>query len=86
MAPLNAEAALRRLMETRLPAVNTAGCHFSPVQGLTGESWRIDGAGITLLARQHSAEKTRAGREPPAGSAGLAPLRAGARATGFRTE
>ncbi len=57
MAPLNAEAALRRLMETRLPAVNTAGCHFSPVQGLTGESWRIDGAGITLLARQHSAEK-----------------------------
>ena len=57
MAPLNAEAALRRLMETRLPAVNTAGCHFSPVQGLTGESWRIDGVGITLLARQHSAEK-----------------------------
>lgn len=57
MAPLNAEAALRRLMETRLPAVNTAGCHFSPVQGLTGESWRIDGSGITLLARQHSAEK-----------------------------
>lgn len=44
-------------METRLPAVNTAGCHFSPVQGLTGESWRIDGVGITLLARQHSAEK-----------------------------
>ncbi|KFL01628.1 thiamine kinase [Serratia marcescens] len=37
--------------------MNTAGCHFSPVQGLTGESWRIDGAGITLLARQHSAEK-----------------------------
>ena len=57
MAPLNAEAALRRLMETRLPAVNTAGCHFSPVQGLTGKSWRIDGVGITLLARQHSAEK-----------------------------
>lgn len=57
MAPLNAEAALRRLMETRLPAVNTAGCHFSPVQGLTGESWRIDGSGITLLARQHSVEK-----------------------------
>ena len=44
-------------METRLPAVNTAGCHFSPVQGLTGKSWRIDGVGITLLARQHSAEK-----------------------------
>lgn len=57
MAPLNAEAALRQLMETRLPAVNTAGCHFSPVQGLTGESWRIDGSGITLLARQNSAEK-----------------------------
>ena len=27
------------------------------MQGLTGESWRIDGVGITLLARQHSAEK-----------------------------
>jgi len=57
MAPLNAEAGLRQLMEHRLPAVNTAGCRFSPVQGLTGESWRIDGEGVRLLARQQSAEK-----------------------------
>lgn len=37
--------------------MNIAGCRFSPVQGLTGESWRIDGEGVRLLARQQSAEK-----------------------------
>ncbi|CDG47476.1 phosphotransferase [Serratia symbiotica] len=57
MTPLNFEAELRQLLNTRLPAVNTAGCHFSPVQGLTGESWRIDGEGISMLARQQTAEK-----------------------------
>ncbi|MEE4484226.1 phosphotransferase [Serratia ficaria] len=61
MAPLNAESALRQLMDNGLPAVNTAGCRFSPVQGLTGESWRIDGGGVTLLARHQSAEKTALG-------------------------
>ncbi|MGO3398259.1 MAG: LPS biosynthesis choline kinase, partial [Serratia proteamaculans] len=35
MAPLHTEAALRRLIENQLPAVKTAGCRFSPVQGLT---------------------------------------------------
>lgn len=61
MAPLPAEAALRRLIESELPAVKTAGCRFSPVQGLTGESWRIEGEGVQLLARQQSAEKTALG-------------------------
>ncbi|AGO54732.1 thiamine kinase [Serratia plymuthica] len=61
MAPLPAETALRRLIESELPAVKTAGCRFSPVQGLTGESWRIDGEGVQLLARQQSAEKTALG-------------------------
>lgn len=61
MAPLPAEAALRRLIERELPAVKTAGCRFSPVQGLTGESWRIEGEGVQLLARQQSAEKTALG-------------------------
>lgn len=61
MAPLPAEAVLRRLIESELPAVKTAGCRFSPVQGLTGESWRIEGEGVQLLARQQSAEKTALG-------------------------
>ncbi|CAI0963462.1 Thiamine kinase [Serratia plymuthica] len=61
MALLPAETALRRLIESELPAVKTAGCRFSPVQGLTGESWRIDGEGVQLLARQQSAEKTALG-------------------------
>jgi thiamine kinase len=57
MATLNSEAELRRLISHRLPAVNTAGCRFSPVQGLTGESWRIEGEGIDLLARQQTQDK-----------------------------
>ncbi|WP_283603010.1 phosphotransferase [Serratia proteamaculans] len=61
MAPLHTEAALRRLIENQLPAVKTAGCRFSPVQGLTGESWRIEGEGVQLLARQQSAEKSALG-------------------------
>jgi thiamine kinase len=61
MAPLHTEAALRRLIERELPAVKTAGCRFSPVQGLTGESWRIEGEGVQLLARQQSAEKSALG-------------------------
>lgn len=61
MVPLKAEAALRQLMENRQPAINTAGCRFSPVQGLTGESWRIDCEGVRLLARHQSAEKSALG-------------------------
>lgn len=57
MATLSSEAQLRRLISNRLPAVNTAGCHFRPVQGLTGESWLIEGAGIRLLARQQMPDK-----------------------------
>ncbi len=60
MAP-STEAELRRLIENQLPAVKTAGCRFSPVQGLTGESWRIEGEGVQLLARQQSAEKSALG-------------------------
>ncbi|KAA9001403.1 phosphotransferase [Affinibrenneria salicis] len=41
-------------MHHRLPAVNTAGCTFSLVGGLSGESWRIQGAGIDWLARPNS--------------------------------
>ncbi|MFI8418111.1 thiamine kinase [Serratia sp. NPDC078593] len=58
MVPLNVEAELRRLLQTKLPAVKTAGCRFSPVQGLSGESWRIDGDGVRLLARQQTSDKT----------------------------
>lgn len=61
MAPLHTEAALRTLIENELPAVKTAGCRFSPVQGLTGESWRIEGEGVQLLARRQSREKSALG-------------------------
>ncbi|MFG0429544.1 thiamine kinase [Serratia liquefaciens] len=61
MAPSNTEATLRALIENELPAVKTAGCRFSPVQGLTGESWRIEGEGVQLLARQQSPEKSALG-------------------------
>ncbi|RZV01195.1 UNVERIFIED_ORG: thiamine kinase [Serratia quinivorans] len=61
MAQSHTEAALRKLIESELPAVKTAGCRFSPVQGLTGESWRIEGDGVHLLARQQSAEKSALG-------------------------
>lgn len=57
MATSNTEIQLRRLLNNRLPAVNTAGCRFSQVQGLTGESWRIEGHNLQLLARQQTAEK-----------------------------
>lgn len=61
MATSNSETQLRRLISNRLPAVNTAGCHFSPVQGLTGESWLIAGEGIRLLARQQTPDKSALG-------------------------
>ena len=58
MARLNAEAELQQLLQHKLPAVKTAGSRFSPVAGLTGESWRIQTAdGAVLLARQQGAEK-----------------------------
>ncbi|HHQ6599910.1 TPA: phosphotransferase [Serratia fonticola] len=57
MATSNTESQLRRLLSNRLPAVNTAGCHFSLVQGLSGESWRIDSGDVQLLARPQTPEK-----------------------------
>ncbi|AHG22247.1 thiamine kinase [Chania multitudinisentens RB-25] len=53
----SSEVQLRQLLSHGLPAVNTAGCRFSQVQGLTGESWRIEGDGIHLLARQQTKDK-----------------------------
>lgn len=62
MARLSAEAELQRLLQHKLPAVKTAGSRFSPVAGLTGESWRIESAdGVVLLARQQGAEKAALG-------------------------
>ncbi len=84
MAPLNAEAALRRLMETRLP-VNTAGCH-SAGAGADRRNWRIDGVGITLLARQHSAEKRALGVSRRRKARVLRRCASGAGAMGFRTK
>ncbi|CAM3448010.1 MULTISPECIES: thiamine kinase [Yersinia] len=61
MVTYSVEASLRALIETRIPAVNTAGCHFSPVSGLTGESWRITGQNFQWLAREHSVAKRELG-------------------------
>ncbi|MFC0227201.1 phosphotransferase [Serratia aquatilis] len=57
MATSNSEAQFRQLLQQRLPAVNTAGCHFSLVEGLTGESWRIESDNVPLLARPQTREK-----------------------------
>lgn len=57
MATSNTESQLRRLLSNRLPAVNTASCRFSLVQGLSGESWRIDCGDVQLLARPQTPEK-----------------------------
>jgi thiamine kinase len=45
----------------QFPAVKTAGCHFEPVAGLTGESWRVTSDGLDLLARLQSTDKARLG-------------------------
>lgn len=57
MATSNTESRLRQILSHRLPAVNTAGCRFSLVQGLSGESWRIEGDDVQLLARPQTPEK-----------------------------
>jgi thiamine kinase len=57
MATSNTEIQLRQLLNNRLPAVNTAGCRFSQVEGLSGESWRIEGDNVQLLARQQTEGK-----------------------------
>lgn len=58
MAPLKTEAELQHLLQSQLPAVKTAGFRFSPVAGLSGESWRISGEGLQLLARRERAANT----------------------------
>ncbi|WON78472.1 phosphotransferase [Serratia sp. UGAL515B_01] len=54
MATSYSESQIRQLLKQWLPAVNTAGCHFSVVEGLTGESWRIENENIRLLVRQQT--------------------------------
>ncbi|AKA36984.1 thiamine kinase [Yersinia ruckeri] len=61
MATYSVEQRLRAWISTLIPADNTAGCHFSPVSGLTGESWRIRGDGIQWLAREQSSAKAQLG-------------------------
>ncbi|WKZ91025.1 phosphotransferase [Chimaeribacter arupi] len=44
-----------------LPAVDTAGCCFSPVAGLSGESWRIQTPQGEYLARRQTREMAEMG-------------------------
>lgn len=57
MVTSNTESQLRRLLHNRQLVVDTAGCCFSLVQGLSGESWHITGEHVQLLARQQTPEK-----------------------------
>lgn len=59
--PSSIKASLKQLLAQQLPAVFSAGCHLSPVAGLTGESWKIETSGGTLLARIQSADKAALG-------------------------
>jgi len=62
-APFSIKSALEQLIAQQLPAVLSAGCHLSPVAGLTGESWKIETPLHSWLARVQSAEKTGLGVE-----------------------
>jgi len=59
--PFNIKGPLEQLVAAQLPAVFSAGCHFSPVSGLTGESWKIETPMRSWLARAQSADKTALG-------------------------
>ena len=59
--PSSIKASLEQHLAQHLPAVFSAGCHLSPVAGLTGESWKIETPGQTLLARMQSADKAALG-------------------------
>lgn len=59
--PSSIKASLEQRLAQQLPAVFSAGCHLSPVTGLTGESWKIETVGQTLLARMQSADKAALG-------------------------
>lgn len=59
--PSSIKAALEQLLTRYLPAVITTGYRLSPVAGLTGESWKVETAEQTLLARVQSADKAALG-------------------------
>ena len=59
--PFNIDASLRHLVDNSLPADYSAGCVFTPVEGLSSESWKITAGEKTLLARLASREKQRLG-------------------------
>lgn len=48
---------LRELLKNRLPVADVDHCHISRVQGLSGESWHIEGKSVQWLARQQTPEK-----------------------------
>ncbi|CNI33225.1 thiamine kinase [Yersinia pekkanenii] len=66
MAQSSADPSLFALIASINPAIKIAGCHISPVSGLTGESWRIShssntGPNIDWLAREQSMQKSQLG-------------------------
>lgn len=63
LSRINAE--LQQLIEQHYPAVKTAGFHLLPVNGLTGESWKIQSSAGDMLARRQSCERKITGAERP---------------------
>lgn len=59
MAALTTSSAieLRQFIISKLPSVNIEGCHFTPVQGLAAQSFRIEGENVCLLARQQTLQQ-----------------------------
>lgn len=55
------DAGLLVSLKQLLPAVNTAGCCFSPVAGLSGESWHIRAPQGEYLARRQTREMAEMG-------------------------
>lgn len=58
---INNKATLDAWVKKHLPADYSAGCIFTPVEGLSGESWRIEAASGDCLARLQSTEKRQLG-------------------------
>ncbi|WET14007.1 thiamine kinase [Yersinia intermedia] len=61
MARFSADPSLYAFIGSINPAMKIADYHFSPVAGLTGESWRITAPNIDWLARQQSVAKRQLG-------------------------
>lgn len=59
--PYKIKGTLEQLIAQQLPAVFSAGCHLSPVAGLTGESWKIETSAQSWLARVQSTDKAALG-------------------------